>query len=284
MKFIKTLLFDLYNGIVKKVFLFICPILISVFALLDCLNKINSYLNNPDISYTQHSMGDLWFYIYGGMEKYVPAPGDVFSFPVIWTFVFFVCALLVLNYPTKDMLGAGAHYLVGGGSRSKWWISKVIWNILSTIIYHGMIFLVIVVLCIVSNIDIRLGINEPLIEYLYEFKNEVFLYFVTSIPVTVVLLPVLISIAMNLLQMTLTLFLQPVHSFIVNCGIMVASAYMMTGFFVYNFAMPLRYKWIYEGGFNYKYGYIVAAGIIIVSVAVGLIRFKHYDIIKKEDN
>lgn len=284
MKFIKTLLFDLYNGIVKKVFLFICPALIALISVADGISKINSYVSISDNSYTQHSLGDLWFYIYGGMEKYVYTPGNTFDFPVIWTFVFFVCALLVLNYPTKDMLGTGAHYLVSGGSRSKWWLSKVIWNILSTIIYHGIIFLVIVVLCVISNIDIRFGINQPLIEYMYEFKNEVILYFVESIPVKVILLPVVISVAMNLLQMTLTLFIPPVHSFIVNCGFMVASAYMMTVFFAYNFAMPLRYNWIYEGGFNYKYGYIVAAGIIVVSIITGLIRFKYYDIIKKEDN
>lgn len=283
MKFIKTVWFDFYNGIIRNMLLFICPAGIAALVLFNCIYKINTYLALPGCTETYYSFGDLWFYIYGGMEEYVYLPDNPFNFPVVWTIVFFACAILVLNYPTKDMLGTGTHFLVYGGSRSKWWMSKVLWNVLSTVIFHGIILIIILISCFAVNIDIKPGLNVSLVQYLYEFKHDVSLYFVESIPVAVFFLPIVISIAMNLFQMTLALFVNPTYSFIAHCALMVASAFIMTEFLIYNFAMPLRHSWVYEDGFNYMHGYLGAAFMIVLSVVAGLIRFRRYDIIKKED-
>jgi hypothetical protein len=250
----------------------------------DCITRIRSYLSLGEGTDTEHSLGDVWFYIYGGMEKYVFSPENPFKFPVVWTMLFVFCAVLVLNYPIRDMLGIGAHYLVGGGSRSKWWISKVIWNVIATIIYHLIIFITIVVSCLVEGISLNNGLNVTMQQSLYEFTTWLELDYVTSIPVTVFLLPVVVSIAMNLFQMTLTLFINPTYSFIVNCVLMISSAYFMTPYMPYNYAMPLRYKWVYIYGFKHQYGFAVAFVIAAVSIVIGFIRFSKYDIIKKEDN
>lgn len=283
MKFIKTIWFDLYNGIIKNILLFILPAGIAFLGMLNCIAQIDKYPALQGCTQTQYSFGDLWFYIYGGMEEFVHVPGNPFKFPVVWTVIFFACAILVLNYPTKDMMGAGTHFLVYGGSRSKWWISKVIWNVLSTAIFHGIIILVILISCVVCHIAIRPGLNISLVEYLFKFEHEVALYFVDSVPAAVFFLPVVISAAMNLFQMALTLFVNPAYSLVLHCALMVASAYMMTEILIYNFAMPLRHGWLCENGFSYMHGYIAALLVSVLSVAVGLIRFRRYDIIKKED-
>jgi hypothetical protein len=233
---------------------------------------------------TEYSFGDVWFYIYGGMEKFTPSLGNYFQFPIVWTTVFVLGALLVLHYPVRDMLGIGAHYLVSGGSRLRWWLSKVIWNIVSTVLYHLIIILCMGVICLLFQFPMKLGLNISLVEILFEFKQGVELYFISAIPVSVLLLPIAISVAMNLFQMTLTLFLNPTYSFFANCVLLISSAYIMTPFLPYNYAMPLRYSWIYMYGFSYHYGYIVAGIIAVLSIIIGFIRFARYDIIKKEDN
>ena len=58
----------------------------------------------------------------------------------------------------------------------------------------------------------------------------------------------------------------------------------MTPFLPYNYAMPLRYNWIYENGLKYMYGYPAVVLIVTMVILFGLYRFKNFDIIKKEDN
>lgn len=284
MKFIKNLFFDIYNGIIKHYLLFLSPLVIAGVISMSCINRSRMCVASGNIASKKYSFGDIWFYIYGGMEKFVPKPGLIFKFPAIWIMVFAISALLVFSYPVKDMLGVGAHYLVCGGSRARWWFSKAIWNITATAIYHIIILFTILTCCAITKVSFDNGLNIGLLEFLYQFETEMNLYFRTSIPIAIFILPIFISIAMNLFQMTLTLFINPTYSFLINGIIMIASAYLVSPFMIYNYAMPLRYSWIYAEGFKYQYGYIVALAVAVISVMIGFIRFSRYDIIKKEDN
>lgn len=284
MKSIKNILFDIHNGIVKHYLLYLCPAIMALLLSVYGVRRINEYIKlNVDFP-AEKTFGNLWLYIYGGMEKYVQSPDNPFKFPVIWTTVFVVCALLVLIYPTKDMYGIGTHIVVAGGSRGKWWFSKVIWNILSTVIYHGIFILIIVFACIASGTKLGTEINMTMQMSLYDISDISLFKVISSVPVSVVLLPIVICIAMNLFQMTLTLFINPAYSFIISCFMMIGSAYVLTPAMVYNYAMPLRYSMLLDGGVNYIYGYVIAAVIAGLSVIVGYVRFLKYDIIKKEDN
>lgn len=284
MKFIKMIWFDIYNGLVKNILLFILPVAITIPAAIDTIYKMNNYSHlNNNMSYDS-SMGNVWMSLYGGMEKYIPTPDNPFNFPVIWTIIMLIGAFLVLNYPIRDMLGTGKQYLVQGGSRKKWWISKIIWNVLSTLVYHGMIILTMIIICLIAGVRIRLGIDISLMEYIFEFKQLINWNFVSTIPITVILLPIVISVLMNLIQMLLCLFINPTYSFLVNCMLVVASALLMKQSLVYNYAIPLRYGWIFADGFNYMNGYVITIAGLLIVVVLGLLRFSRYDIIKKGEH
>lgn len=284
MKFIKNILSDMHHGIVKHYMLFICPVVLATIVSADCVKKINVFLKFEKNVPAENSFGDIWFCIYGGMEKYIPTQDNPFKFPVIWTTLFVICALLVLIYPTKDMLGMGSHVIVAGGSRAKWWFSKVIWNISATVIYHGMVSITIMITCLVVGIRIRPGLNMNLQNSIYELDNLNEFYMKSTIPAAIFILPVLISVAMNLFQMTLTFFMNPNYSFMISCFLMIAAAYMLNPVMIYNYAMPLRYTEIYSLGIKYQYGFVAALAIGVLSVVIGYLRFLKYDIIKKEDN
>lgn len=284
MKFIKNVLFDIKNGMAKHYLLFICPAILAILVSLDGIRRINEYVEVTNDISAECTFGNIWFYIYGGMEKYVQSPINPFKFPTIWTTVLAVCSLLVLIYPTKDMLGIGAYTLVAGGSRGKWWFSKIIWNVLSTLIYHGIIMLMVVFICLISGIKINAELNMNLQMSLYEIVDISPFKEFNTIPISVFLLTIFMSIAMNLFQMTLTLFINPNYSFIISCFLLMGSAYILTPAMVYNYAIPLRYSLLFEGGINYIYGYVVALAVTLLSIVIGYIRFLKYDIIKKEDN
>lgn len=284
MRFIKNILFDIYNGIIRHYMLYIFPAVITGIASADCVRRINNYIINWGEPGDGACFGDVWCYLYGGMEEFVPAPGNAFRFPAVWTMVFGICSILVLTYTTKDMIGTGAQVMVAGGSRGTWWFSKVIWNILSTLVYHGVVMAVSMAVCGIMQIPISNGINMGMQISINDIENGEAFKTVHAIPIILFVMPVLVSVAMNLLQQTLTLFISPGYAFICTGVLMMASAYILSPLMPYNYGMALRYRDIAEGGVAYKWGLVLAGVIAVAAVITGYIRFLRYDIIRKEDN
>ena len=94
MKYIKMFWIDFKNGILKNVLLFLCPMILALFTFGDAWNRIHGV---KEINLSLAAYGDYWFYVYGGMQKYVPGPGNTFQVPIIWMVVFILPAFLLLN-------------------------------------------------------------------------------------------------------------------------------------------------------------------------------------------
>lgn len=279
MKYIKIFWFDFKNGILKNILLFLCPILLSVLTFANVWIRIQglSKTHLPAAAY-----GDYWFYVYGGMQKYIPAPGNTFQIPIVWILVFLLPAFLLLNYPMKDMQHIGTHIMVRSGGRTRWWLSKCLWNISATILYHVLLAGILLGLCAFFGIPLDRHIHVKLLEMLFDMFGGNTLISRTVIPAAVFLLPVLCSVAFNLLQMTLCLFVKPVFSFFIVAVLLVSSAYLLSPYAPGNYAMPLRYSWIFKGGVSFHVGMIMSAILIIILVAVGLIRFRTYEILNRD--
>ena len=106
--------------------------------------------------------------------------------------------------------------------------------------------------------------------------------FPTEFAVTVLVLPVLVSISASLLQMTLSLFMKPMFSFGVLAVIMLAASYLKIAILPGSYAMAIRSKYVIYRGFEPAVGIVLSIGMLIVAVLVGSIRFKRYDILSKE--
>lgn len=234
MKFIKVLWFDLKNGYFKGVSCYIFPLFIAIIGFFELHRRIA-------IWGTEVALGDYWMYLYGGMKEYIPTTGNPFQFPTMWIAVFLFSSFAVLNYPMKDLQNMGTQILVHVQGRTKWWISKCLWNVLSTVLYHGIILLVLVILCICFQEPLSFEAHADSIATMFglwvsEFRGG------GVIPIAVILTPVILSIAINLLQMVLLLFTKPVFSFLVICIMMLSSAYFLSDIMIGNFAMPIRYE------------------------------------------
>lgn len=229
-------------------------------------------------------LGDYLFYLYGGMQEYVPSPTNAFIFPAIWILVFAACAFVVLNYPLKDLNGSGQYVLVKAKSRSLWWLSKCGWNVISTLFYHFLLILTMVFCCIIVNVPVSLEIHVDLIKMMFELPQGMELNEKTVLPCIVLLTPVLFSVALNLFQMQLSFYIKPIYSYMIFLGILLSSAYFMTPYMIGNYAMPVRYHWILgsESDIFYKTGIVILAFIAIFSIIAGLVRIHDVDILAKE--
>lgn len=50
-----------------------------------------------------------------------------------------------------------------------------------------------------------------------------------------------------------------------------------------NFAMPIRYEWAIENGVSYQKGLLFSFGILFIAFICGIMKFRRYDILNKEE-
>lgn len=82
--------------------------------------------------------------------------------------------------------------------------------------------------------------------------------------------------------MTVSLFIRPIYSFIITGIILLSSTYYQSPFLIGNYAMPVRCNTMIKGGVSPFIGIIFSLTLAICSFLAGVLRFKHYDVLKKE--
>lgn len=280
MRFIKDLVFDFRQGILRSGTLLLVPAVIAAVTFFDFYAKARRYLEQGMIQSTV-DYGDYWFYMYGGMCEYIPSPVNPFQFPAVWILVFLVLPFVLLNYPFRDMYGVGQQILVRSGRRSLWWLSKCCWNFCGTVLYHLIIQAAGLVLSLVFEVEISNRIHMDFINLVFNIRYQE-VWNPSSLPVAAFLLPMLVSAAINMLQMTLSLFIRPMFGFFAVAVLLLASAYLLSPLLIGNYAMAFRYDWMLKVGVSMGAGMRIAAILLFLAVLSGLVRFRLYDILESE--
>ena len=283
MKYIKLLRFDLQNGMIRKYILIIIPLFLSMIACVDLHNRV-SIINSQGHFPRQFStsFADYLAYIYGGMAEYDAGAHIPFVFPVRWIIVLFSILFITLNYPYNDMQSVGQQILIRTKGRSLWWLSKCGWNICCTVIFHFVIYLSTIIFCLLTQSKILGGVDVELMNVMFTTNRATQVSEIGILPFSLLLLPIAISIGINLFQMTLSLFIKPIFSFLFISLFMLSSAYYMSPFWIGNYAMPIRYNLMHTNGMLISNGIIVSILLITASIIIGLISFRYYDIINRD--
>ena len=256
------------------------PVIFEMAVLFMLWQKMNSYAQYG-IS-TQKHMGDVLLYNFGGMKKYELSMENVFQFPVTWMLLFVMILFVTLSYPMNNLCGFGNKLLIKGKSRVKWWLSKCIWNLLCNIIFFGIIFTLILSFCSISGIQSGMQVNTDMQTVLFNLGADTSLKPDAIMPVGDIVMVFMLSVAICQIQMALGLWLKPIYSFMVMCMVLLLSAYFQSLFVIGNYAMLIRHLWINEDGIDCKVAIPAMCLIIFITVIVGVIRFKKYNIIQEE--
>lgn len=273
MRFGKILWFDMKNGWLKVPIVFVYPILFSVFCFLEVGRK--NLIWKKTIG-----LGDYWMYLYGGMREYIPVQGNAFTFPAVWIGLFLFCSFTVLNYPLRDLHNTGTQILIRTRGRTYWWLSKCCWNMLSTISYHGMVFLSLGFMCFAFRVPFNLKLNAEAVSCMFGvFLDEVP---TGEIPFVIFCIPVVLSVAINLFQMMLTLFFRPIFGYLFSSALFLTSSYLMSPIVLGNYGMVLRTKWMNQQGVSPEIGLIICLAISGIAIIGGGVRFCKMDILSEE--
>ena len=275
MRLYRLIRYDIKNGICSRLYLYVpAAILCSVFTIGFYMSVQNRNLENEKLTIV-----NILLYFFEGKEPFSPELGNAFVFPVVWLFIFLYSAFLTLNYPYSNLTGYGVQVITRTKSRKLWWLSKCFWVFLTTFLYFAVWYLVSLVLSLILHIDLSIQYSERICAELLDMKLQSVQ--AGSVWISLVILPVMTSVAVNLLQLCLGLFFDRIYCFLVSAVILFASTYFQTPLLIGNFAMVKRSVMYQENGMDFTQGIIACAALIILSIGAGFWRIRKYDILKK---
>lgn len=283
MTFIKLFWFDIRRGLLRKPLFFALPVFLSLTSCFHLLTRVGEY-NSLGIFSGRMRAGfaDFMMYLYGGMDIYQPSLG-VFVFPVRWMILFLFPAFFTLNHPFEDMSGFGQQILIRTNGRTAWWLSKCMWNALSVGLYHGLIYLTVFLFCETAGADSTGGFQRELLYALFQTAPAHRRGAAELPPLSILLIPIFLSIGISLAQMALSLFFKPIFCFFATALLLITSAYAATPCLIGNYAMPMRFDTVITNGVSARAGTIIAAVLVPAAIIAGNIRFRHYDILNREE-
>lgn len=280
MKFSRLLIYDLKNGFrLGAIKLLLLVLLIVAFCIDFYLRKSSTYIFEESIP--SGTLIDYLFYIFAGMKEYTPSMTDSFTFPVKWLLLYLFIFYSTLYYPYRDLSSLGLNILVRTKGRIAWWISKSLWNICYVLAMYVVIFLTVFVFCLVMQEPISFDITNMFVHDLLGAGSPFDTFSANLIPIILVF-PLLISVGLNLLQMTFVLFVKPLYSFGVMAVILLSSAYLLSPYLPGNYAMPIRSEYVVENGVSASGGIIMFLILVSVSFTIGCLYFRRYDILVEE--
>lgn len=276
MKWRKVLMHDLQRGLVRWRYLSI-PLICVV----SCLN----YLSWSSALCISGSWMDIVFFIFQGQE-----PIDIttlssvaqFPLPIAWLLVMGTCLYLNLDYFLMDLSLTGQQIIIRCRSRIKWFLSKCVWNILSTALYFAFIWLTALAFgwCIGSTTS--LNPTPALLQNAFGLSSSPEISIWQALLVGV-LLPFLTLSALNLLQMSLCIIVKPISSFLLCVGVLILSVYVPNGFVLGNGAMAIRSEIVANNGNSPVACLITGCITIVLCAAVGTWRFSRMDILPSDE-
>ena len=280
-RFYRMVQADIRQGILSAYLKYMIVLIVSIVFTQNYYAKVENYIVQGKVAGKVRIL-DLLIYFFKGMKEYIPASNRPFEIPVDFLLLNMLLAFIIGNYPMKDMNGYGRSILVRSDTRMSWWFSKCIWNVLSVLTYYATIYIGIIVMYVVhgglSN-GIKFVLNPDLLRTIFgtdlsDVNNSILI-------ITIVILPIMTSIAISILQMTLAFYLNPIVSYIIVIAIYIFSAFYMKWFMIGNYLMMYRTDFINPNGMHLGKALVVNVCIIIISILTGYLYFRRHDVLDK---
>lgn len=279
MKFIKFFHLDFRRGIHTVWKLYLCEAMLFALLCADFWNRSRIFLDlYPG---TFRSLGDLALYIFGGMKKFIPAPGAVFPFPTVWLLVMALACFSSLWYPLEDLYGFGKTLLTACQSRKRWYLAKAMWCGVTVSLYFALGWVVLLLGCLAMGGKFTWTISPYMME-LMEITDVASTVEEWRLTLQLTLLPWLVAVTLSQLQLCLSLWMQPVLGWVVSIVALLSSAYYASPLLLGNYAMALRDQQVLADGVIWQVGALYCMGLLLLCVLAGLISFQHTDILGKE--
>ncbi len=276
MSFHKLILHDWRSGLLRWRYLAI-PV-VAVVSCLGYLTRVSSF-GNPG------SWMDIMFYIFMGQEPIdISSLSSIIQFPVpvVWLLTTGGCLFLNLDYYLWDLSLTGQQIIIRCGSKRKWYFSKCIWNLTSSLLYILLIGITALIFILLLGGKISFILTSNLVRDMLYLSEAPQITVFHGILVTLVA-PLLTVMALNMLQMTLCVFTKPIVGFLASIGVLVLSVYIPSGLLLGNGAMTIRNSMVVESGVSCLLSIGVSLTVLFLCIIIGGRYFSSVDILPHEE-
>lgn len=253
---------------------------IIVFFVMITLINIIACTNIGDIESTygiKATVTDYFCVIIGGPKYIFEGTLETYQIPVLWLLPQIMISYIVGYYAMTDIDKEGVQMLVRANTRRKWWISKCIWNGTMIIFLYLVMYGVTFVNALANEAEMKYDFTQEVINNLCEIysvtgsKTEVIL--------TLIFMPLLVSITLNMMQMTIALIFSPIVGFICSQSIVFLSTIITNKWLISNYGMLSHSKLTCMSDIVLKEGIIRCVVLYAIAVFVGNAYFRRYDVV-----
>ena len=267
---------DIRFGIVNRSFLFVIAMVFSFVMVLECSETMR-VVKEMKYMWSNGTVMDYFIYSLKGASYYCFDPKDKFKIPLFWFIFQTGLSYFIAYYAVEDYANNGKLIILAGRSRTLWWISKMIWCVLSVLSYFFVAFISCILFALLRGADMSLNVTDSF--FIAHFGYNMTFISHTDLIIIAVVIPIMISIGISLIQVLLSFIISPVTSFAVMCGLYIVSTYYTVWFLPGNFTMWLRSSYYVERGLNPLSGLIIAVFCMFATCVMGKNYFENKDII-----
>jgi len=250
---------DIKINIIKKFYLYIPVILITIFYCISAYNRYSFYYNINELN-SEMSLGNYLFYMWKGEEIFSnDSSNNVIKIPAFITFFFLYNGFLICRYLTIKRSFSMGNFYLSGLSNFNWHISKMMWTTINTILYFSIFFIFIIAFSIFFG-NASLDTSEDVI---YCFSHIDFPTLLSNFG-SFVMMPFLILISTAFIQIFLSLILSPIITYTIIVIFYVLSLFFCKSYFIYNYVILLRSDLYDSYGVSYHNGIILNVTLIIL--------------------
>lgn len=189
-----------------------------------------------------------------------------------------------LDYLLNDLTNAGQQVIIRCYARRDWFLSKCVWNLLACLEYTAVGVVTVLLFSLLSGGSALLENTPDITLSIYgDVIYEPVVLSAANVMVLTFILPFLSLAALNMLEMTLCLFVRPVISFITCMLLLLLPLFFNSPLVAGVGAMAMRSSLIAEEGIHPESVGIVAVITVGICIVAGCSRFSRVDILGLEE-
>ena len=201
--------------------------------------------------------------------------------PVFWLPIMAGANLMSLDYFFTDLSQEGQQILLRCKSRQSWYLSKCVWNLLSSSLYFFIGFVTVSMFTFFSGSKFSLTNTPGLISLLFMEEDILPTAGLPALFATA-LAPWATICSLNMAQMAMALYIKPVYSFLGCMVVLLAAAYTSTPWCLGNGGMMLRSPQLIAAGIPAWKIWAVISVWLAGSILIGMVRIQKLDLLTVE--
>ncbi len=273
---------DFFTGILSNPRFLLIPFL----ALLECFNadsKIGQWQKYLRIDHV--SIYDLLVGIFQGADPLVSVSGKEshIAFPYLWFAIIVFSVFIGFDYMRKDMTTYGIQVIIRIRSRMLWWLTKCAWCLSQTIIFFLLFYGTVFLFGYIKGYFFSIPNNTEFINSFVD-SSEVYTMkglseYTPSYCLSQLFAPFIFVLTINMINMTLSLFIRPMFSFLLSISSVLIGVLTDVPISFPRLAMLGYNEFFFNEGYCTLYGFSICAFLVIAALFVGCLFIKNYDIL-----